>query len=288
VTLAPDASTTASSTAASSQLLDAALRAVAAVTGMQVAFASTIDGETLTWKQLHGALDGLTAGSAMALADTFCGRMLASAPSHVGDAGADPHYAGVPLRSQLGVTAYVGMPLRRKGVVVGTFGAMDTSAVDLGSAQLRVVSALARLCVDGDSDPDVRLHRTATGWEVESGDGGRQADIDLTVAMTLADFLAGDAAETVPAQRPQRPAEELGEVESLRLQVRQLEHALTARIVIEQAIGVLAERHALAPREAFDRLRKAARGRGRRVHDLATEVVRSARDDVIVLPSDLG
>jgi hypothetical protein len=46
-------------------------------------------------------------------------------------------------------------------------------------------------------------------------------------------------------------------------------------VVVEQAIGVLAERLSVAPREAFERLRKVSRSRGRKVHDLARLVVES-------------
>ncbi len=53
----------------------------------------------------------------------------------------------------------------------------------------------------------------------------------------------------------------------------QLQTALDTRVVIEQAKGVLAERFALSPDDAFTLLRGAARSSGRRIHDLAREVV---------------
>jgi hypothetical protein len=46
------------------------------------------------------------------------------------------------------------------------------------------------------------------------------------------------------------------------MSVKQLEHALAARVVVEQAIGVLTERQHSSPRQAFERLRKVARSRG--------------------------
>jgi GAF domain-containing protein len=55
--------------------------------------------------------------------------------------------------------------------------------------------------------------------------------------------------------------------------IGQLEHALHHRVVIEQAKGILMEREQLDPPGAFDRLRKAARARRRRVSEVATEVV---------------
>jgi AmiR/NasT family two-component response regulator len=54
---------------------------------------------------------------------------------------------------------------------------------------------------------------------------------------------------------------------------RQLEHALEARIVIEQAKGVLAERWGVPPDRAFELLRQAARSNRVRVRDLASRVV---------------
>jgi AmiR/NasT family two-component response regulator len=74
----------------------------------------------------------------------------------------------------------------------------------------------------------------------------------------------------------------------LRATVRQLEHALTARVRVEQAIGVLAERHRIQPRQAFEQLRTAARNRGRRVIDIATDVVASATNPLLQLPDELS
>jgi ANTAR domain len=56
----------------------------------------------------------------------------------------------------------------------------------------------------------------------------------------------------------------------------QLQIALDSRIVIEQAKGILAERHDLSPEDAFDRLRRAARSRRVKLSELAAEVVSSA------------
>jgi AmiR/NasT family two-component response regulator len=64
-----------------------------------------------------------------------------------------------------------------------------------------------------------------------------------------------------------------GLVRTLLERNRQLEHALESRIVIEQAKGVLAERLGVAPDEAFEVLRRAARRNRIGVHQLASEVV---------------
>jgi AmiR/NasT family two-component response regulator len=52
----------------------------------------------------------------------------------------------------------------------------------------------------------------------------------------------------------------------------QLEHALTSRIRIEQAKGILAERHGLELEEAFNVLRRAARTNRIKLHDLVARV----------------
>jgi ANTAR domain len=145
--------------------------------------------------------------------------------------------------------------------------------------------------------------RTATGWRV-----GDEEVSDLTSAMVLADLLAADLpTETMPtvdAAAPggaaarggagaaqgtrMAPGDETVDPERLQVTVAQLEHALTARVRVEQAIGVLAERHRLRPRQAFELLRSAARARGRRVMEIATEVVDSATNPLLRIPEELA
>ena len=74
----------------------------------------------------------------------------------------------------------------------------------------------------------------------------------------------------------------------LAVTVAQLEHALAARVRVEQSIGVLAERHRLAPRQAFDLLRQAARSRGQKVVEIAEAVVNSASNPLLPLPEELA
>lgn len=63
------------------------------------------------------------------------------------------------------------------------------------------------------------------------------------------------------------------ETEALEAKVGQLEGALARRALIERAKGILMERHSLSERAAFERLRQNARSQGRRVVDVAQEVV---------------
>ena len=53
----------------------------------------------------------------------------------------------------------------------------------------------------------------------------------------------------------------------------QLQTALDSRIVIEQAKGIIAQRDAISPDEAFQKIRRQARSERRKLHDLATEIV---------------
>jgi ANTAR domain len=175
----------------------------------------------------------------------------------------------------------------------------------------------------GGERGDVVVRKAERGWVV-----GDESVSDLTSAMVLADLFAADQADddttaleavdesgTPPrraAQRPSAPAPrasdsgehrlptvsgaagiadlsgESGEAERLAVTVAQLEHALASRVRVEQAIGVLAERHRLRPREAFDLLRKASRSRGTRVTELAQDVVASTANPLLRLPDELS
>ncbi len=97
---------------------------------------------------------------------------------------------------------------------------------------------------------DAVVRRTKDGWRVGSDDLP-----DLTCAMILADLLAAE--NGMPDSASGKPGSQPGlasEAGRLRATVSQLEHALLTRIRVEQAIGVLAERHRIKPRQAFEQL----------------------------------
>jgi hypothetical protein len=145
----------------------------------------------------------------------------------------------------------------------------------------------------GDGSPAEHApvaRRTVNGWRV-----GDEEVSDLTSAMVLADLLAADlptqAMPTVGGQAQAAASFDDGEApdpRKLEQTVAQLEHALTARVRVEQAIGVLAERHRLRPRQAFELLRSVARAQGRRVLEMATEVVESATNPLLRIPEELA
>lgn len=130
------------------------------------------------------------------------------------------------------------------------------------------------------------LTRTASGWTVLTPAGVDECR-GLVEAMSLADLVAEDqGADPEPDRQARRaarasvagpPPEQAdprdAELVALRRTVEQLEHALATRVSTERAIGVLAERHQVTPRSAFEELRRQARSSGRPVHDLAREVL---------------
>jgi len=79
--------------------------------------------------------------------------------------------------------------------------------------------------------------------------------------MTISARAAADAAEVAQA---------------LERENAQLREALSSRIVIEQAKGILAERYRLAVSDAFEAFRSAARSNRIRLHALAARVAPDA------------
>jgi hypothetical protein len=266
--------------------IDAILSTAAQLLDMEVVFLGGLTDEQFTFERIHarGEWPGLPEGHTVDRTDSMCHRLLSGAPTATSDAAADPAYADSPVRTQLGVTSYVGVPVRNpEGEVVATLCGIDREGVQVTEETIEVLRKLGEV-LSAQLGPlaaeRIVIRRSpGGGWEV----GGESTE-DLTSAMVLADLLA---AELSPPGRPPR-ADGVDEVTQLKLSVRQLEHALAARVVVEQAIGVLTERQGGTPRDAFERLRKVARARGRKVHDLAGEVVASATDRAVPLPPELA
>lgn len=96
---------------------------------------------------------------------------------------------------------------------------------------------------------------------------GALGDADLELARALADV----ATVGIVQQRLRRAGDLLAE---------QLQHALTSRVLIEQAKGVLAERAGIDPDAAFALLRRYARSHGRPL----AQVVQGVLDGTLRLP----
>ncbi|HVM26706.1 MAG TPA: GAF and ANTAR domain-containing protein [Mycobacteriales bacterium] len=275
-------------TVPASPAVDAAMSTAASLLGMEVVFLGGLTDDTFTLHRVHatGAWPGVEEGRSADRSDSFCHRMLEGAPPSTADAANDPAYADAPIREDLGICSYVGVPVRdAEGQVIATLCGIDRGSVPVDDRTLEVLNHLAEV-IAAQLGPlmaeGVVIRRSPEGgWTV----GDAEQTGDLTSAMVLADLLADDL---TPGARPPRHEGELDEVGQLRLSVKQLEHALAARVVVEQAIGVLTERQRSSPRDAFERLRKTARSRGRKVHELAREVVLSSTDPGVPLPPELA
>jgi GAF domain-containing protein len=109
------------------------------------------------------------------------------------------------------------------------------------------------------------LPLTGRGEMVGAVDIVHSEPLELTAAeVALAQMLADVAVSYIFAVRLHE--------ESSRL-ASQLQRALDTRVVIEQAKGMLAERHGEPLPAAFERLRRQARGNNQTVRDVASAVV---------------
>ncbi len=129
---------------------------------------------------------------------------------------------------------------------------------------------------------------TGPGSTVQSGSTGQSGSVQAGSSGAGVPVSESAATPTPSASGPETASAVASEARRLKATVSQLQYALTARIRVEQAIGVLAERHRIQPRQAFEQLRAAARSRGRKVIDIATDVVASATNPLLQLPDELS
>ncbi|MEV0261107.1 GAF and ANTAR domain-containing protein [Streptomyces sp. NPDC050617] len=110
--------------------------------------------------------------------------------------------------------------------------------------------------------------RTSGALVLLSGPPGGFSPETLALGQSVADFTA------VTLQRAH-------EADRSRTLATQLEQALTSRVIIEQAKGVLATRRAVPMDDAFDILRRHARSHHRLLSDVAREVVEGRADPAL-------
>ena len=109
----------------------------------------------------------------------------------------------------------------------------------------------------------MRLRRQVVGaLNLFGTEVGEMAESDVRIVQALADV----ATIGLLQERAIRQAEVLTD---------QLQSALTSRLVIEQAKGMLAQIHGTDPDQAFDRLRSYSRSHNARLSDIAFTVVHS-------------
>jgi hypothetical protein len=112
----------------------------------------------------------------------------------------------------------------------------------------------------------LRVGQDTLGALVLLGPGSTPLDADL---LALGRALGDAAGWTLERDRRLRETRTLA---------GQLEHALSSRVIIEQAKGTLAARHSISVDEAFRILRSHARSRRRRLTEVASEVVERRLD----------
>lgn len=113
----------------------------------------------------------------------------------------------------------------------------------------------------------MRLRRSTIGaLNLFRRQPGRLSDADLGIGQAMADVATVGLIQerTIAASE---------------LLATQLQTALTSRVRLEQAKGVLAQRAGLAMDQAFELMRAYARTRGRRLGDVAARIIAGAFDD---------
>ena len=171
----------------------------------------------------------------------------------------------------------------------------DEDVPDLTCAMVLADLIAAELPDDSPESPGRQPAAGASAVDAGLPAGGKAAGQAAGAGMTRG---AGSAARADPASEPAAgdgpggagPGGDSSHDEAgrLRLTISQLERALAVRIRVEQAIGVLAERHRVRPRQAFEQLRSVARRRGQRVIDVAGDVIASATNPLLPLPEELS
>jgi hypothetical protein len=171
----------------------------------------------------------------------------------------------------------------------------DEDVPDLTCAMVLADLIAAELPDDSPESPARQPAAGASAVDAGLPAGGKAAGQAAGAGMTRG---AGSAARADAASEPAAgdgpggtgPGGDSSHDEAgrLRLTISQLERALAVRIRVEQAIGVLAERHRVRPRQAFEQLRSVARRRGQRVIDVAGDVIASATNPLLPLPEELS
>ena len=130
-----------------------ALQTARELTGMDLAFVGHFEDGREIIRHADGdeARFGMTRGAGLSLEATYCQRMVdGRLPNLVPDTAANPEAAAVPATAAAGVSAYLGVPLRRRdGSLYGTFCCIAGAAQPaIGDEHVRLMEALAQLVGD--------------------------------------------------------------------------------------------------------------------------------------------
>lgn len=123
-----------------------------------------------------------------------------------------------------------------------------------------------------------RLHRSLdladSDFFCECGHSGCKERITLSRA-EYASLLEESRPLIAPAHADRESAADT-ELRTLRGQVHQLQGTLVSRVNVEQAKGVLVERHGMTPDDAFAALRQRARDQRRSLDEVCAQVIAGA------------
>jgi hypothetical protein len=143
------------------------------------------------------------------------------------------------------------------GADVGRWPAFAPAAVHKGFRSVQAIPMRVR----GQTVGALNLFRA---------EAGRIAGPDMPLAQGMADI----AAIALLQERTVRESRDV---------VAQLQVALSSRVVIEQAKGILAERARIGVDAAFARLRAHARTQNRRLSDVARELINGGLDPAVLV-----
>ena len=232
-------------------VLDAVLGTARELLGCELVALNVLTDESVVTARAQGHLPGLSPGTRASRTDTLCHLLLAGTVPTATVVRTAPHLAGNPSVQDLAVRTYVGVPVADdEQHVVGTLCGFDRRELQVDPRSLVVLEQLAAVLSPYAAELaalDATIVRRQGAWLVE----GVEPEGTGTA---LAALLAGGI-DVPPVQ----------EREWLVANVATLEAATRDRTAVEQAVGRVAERLGVPPREAFARLQDHARRRHGRV-----------------------
>ncbi len=129
----------------SERRLNALMRLTRDLLDSDVAILSEIGRGRETALRMAGDWPGIAEGRSLPLDETFCKRMLDGRIEHyIRDAQADERVNDLPMARQLGIGAYLGVPIRLDDVRLYVLCCLDReSRPSLGDREVRLLSGLA-------------------------------------------------------------------------------------------------------------------------------------------------
>jgi two-component sensor histidine kinase len=132
---------------AAEEAFDRLTRMVTRLLGVPVSLVSLVDDRRQFFKSQHGLEGPVSVERQTPLSHSFCQHVvIAQAPLIVTDAESDPRVSDNPAVPDLGVRAYLGVPLTLpSGHVIGSLCAIDTTPREWSDADLKSMSDVAEI-----------------------------------------------------------------------------------------------------------------------------------------------